>query len=191
MPNQQSSSNHESDSHVPVDTTGQRPTLRQYVVVTAFLLGFSVMLGFVVEAGAGGRVSENALIAPMGALVGLTALVWLAMVVVRNTAVMRGRISPKQYVHYSGSAFDERIERPARAFNNLFQVPMLFYVACLLMLVTRRVDVAQVGLAWVFVSMRVVHAGVYIGWNHLPSRFATWVAGCITLGVIWVRSMAG
>ena len=165
----------------------QKPTLRAYALVAGFLACFCVGLAGVTQSGAGALVPADALIAPMGPLVGLTALVWLTMVVVRNAAVMSGRISAQHFVHAAGVSHDERIERPARAFNNLFQVPMLFYVACLLMLSRGPVDLAQLELGWMFVAMRVAHAAVYIGWNHLPSRFATWIAGCITLGVIWVR----
>jgi hypothetical protein len=176
-------SNHAKE---PATQPEGKPTLGQYAAVGAFLLLFCVLLGFL-----GGDTPSplpmDALIAPMAALVALTALVWLLMVVVRNAAVMLGRISAMRFVHYAGADHDERIERPARAFNNLFQVPMLFYVACLLMMITTRVDRHQLELAWVFVGMRALHAVVYVGWNHLPSRFATWIASCIALGVIWTR----
>jgi len=58
------------------------------------------------------------------------------------------------------------------------------------MLVTLTCDAAQVQLAWVFVGARVVHAIVYIGLNHVPSRLGAYVAGCATLAVIWFRFVA-
>jgi hypothetical protein len=69
-------------------------------------------------------------------------------------------------------------------------VPTLFYVICLLMLVTRRADEAQEALAWTFVAWRALHAALFITLNSLPYRFASWVSSCITLGVLWYRFAA-
>jgi hypothetical protein len=91
------------------------------------------------------------------------------------------------YQNYRNDAPPEWIERPARTFMNLLEIPVLFYVACLLMLATQHCDRAFVLLATTFVATRVVHAIVYIGINHVPTRFATFVAGSVTLAVIWSR----
>jgi hypothetical protein len=34
---------------------------------------------------------------------------------------------------------------------------------------------------------RAVHAIIYIGFNHVPCRFATYAVSCITLGTMWAR----
>jgi hypothetical protein len=70
---------------------------------------------------------------------------------------------------------------------NLLEVPVLFYLVCVLMLVTGRVDSTQVTLAWVFAALRAVHATIHIGVNHVGMRFAAYLAGCVTLAAIWVR----
>lgn len=164
-----------------------RPSGATYAAVGAFLGVVGAAIAVICASAPPGPRAVDAMLAPMAGLVALTAVVWLLMVTARNVAVMRGRIDAAQFVHYAGKDFDERIERPARTFNNLFQVPLLFYVAALAMMSTGRIDAAQLQLAWLFVALRVVHAVVYLGWNHVPSRFAAWVAGCITLGAIWVR----
>jgi hypothetical protein len=132
-------------------------------------------------------VAPETLIRPMVALFVVTAIVWLAMLLARNTAVIRGRASVQYYADYVSDAPDERIERPARTFNNMMQAPTLFYVVCILMLVTRRADDAQLTLAWTFVALRAVHAVVYIALNYVPYRLATWLSSCIALGVLWFR----
>jgi len=71
-----------------------------------------------------------------------------------------------------------------------FLLPLLFYVACVLMLVTGKFDGAQIALAWVFVLTRGIHAIIHIGFNHVPLRFAAFFAGSVTLGVLWVRFAA-
>lgn len=129
----------------------------------------------------------NALLGPIFALVLLTVLVGIAMTLVRNLAVLIGKASVRYYQAYAAETPDERIERPARTFNNLLQVPMLFYVACSLLIATGRVDSIQVTLAWIFVISRVVHTFIYIAFNRVSYRFAAFFAGCITLTVMWAR----
>jgi hypothetical protein len=126
-------------------------------------------------------------LAPMFAMLGVTAAVWLLMVVVRNWAVIRGLTNPEYYLSYAQGQPPDWIERPARTFNNLMQVPTLFYVVCLLMLSVRVTDQAQLVYAWLFVAIRVLHAVFYIGWNFLPYRFAAYISSCIVLGVLWTR----
>lgn len=133
------------------------------------------------------ELQPERLLAPMFAMLGVTAGVWLLMVVVRNWAVIRGLTNPEYYLAYARSQPPDWIERPARTFNNLMQVPTLFYVVCILMLSLRVTDQAQLVYAWLFVATRLLHAVIYIGWNFLPYRFAAFVCSCIVLGVLWTR----
>ena len=50
-----------------------------------------------------------------------------------------------------------------------------------------KIDSSQIYLAWIFVVTRAVHAIIYIGFNHVPCRFATYAVSCITLGTMWAR----
>jgi hypothetical protein len=145
------------------------------------------LLSWLVQRGAFRAVAADQLVAPMAALVALVALVWLLMVVLRNYAAMSGAASASYYLTYATEPPPDWIERPARAFNNLMQVPTLFYVACLIMMVRGRCDEAQLAIAWLYMATRALHAIVYIGWNPLPYRFASWVASSICLGALWWR----
>jgi hypothetical protein len=55
------------------------------------------------------------------------------------------------------------------------------------MLSTQRADAIQVQLAWLFFATRCLHSAVYILLNRVELRFAIWMSGCITLGIMWVR----
>ena len=135
-------------------------------------------------------LSTADLIRPIVALVALTGVVWVLMVVVRNTAVFRGLASVGYYRGYTGTAPPEWIERPARAFMNLLEVPVLFYLVCVLMIVTQRFDATQVTLAWAFVAIRAAHAAIHIAWNDVRVRFAAYLAGCLVLAALWMRFAA-
>lgn len=164
-----------------------------YLLIGVILAAFAAMLAGIVLATPGaspfGREPE-ALIRPVVALAGLTALVWCLMVVWRNLALVRGNASPRYFRTFTSDPPAEWVERPARTYMNLLELPVLFYVASALMLITGKFDGIQVALAWVFVLTRCVHAFIYIGFNYVPLRFVAFAASSLTLGVLWARFAA-
>lgn len=167
-----------------------RQLVRRYAPVVLSMLAFVALLSFVIVkppllASAERQPSE--LIQPILGLVGLTALVWVLMFAFRNVAVVRRVASLRYYKTYTTDAPPEWVERPARAFMNLLEVPLLFYLVCVLMLQTARWDSVQLSLAWLFVASRYLHAAIYIGLNDVPLRFAAYAMGCVTVAVLWWR----
>jgi hypothetical protein len=158
-----------------------------YLMIGVILAAFGVMLAAVVRTTAAPVAQGAPLIQSMVALVVLTAIVGLMMAVYRNIAVIGGAASARYFKAFTADEPPEWVERPARAYMNLLELPVLFYVVCLLMLTTGKFDSAQVSLAWIFVAARYVHAVIHIGLNHVPLRFAAFLAGVITLAVIWTR----
>jgi hypothetical protein len=157
------------------------------VILAAFI---AVLVAVVRTASASAHIAQGvaaALLQPVVALVVLTAIVLLMTVVYRNVALIRGTASGRYFKTFTADVPAEWVERPARAYMNLLELPVLFYVVCLLMLTTGRFDSVQVSLAWVFVITRYVHAFIYIGFNHVPLRFAAFMTGVFTLAVIWTR----
>ena len=117
------------------------------------------------------------------------AFVALLVAIVRTVPapVIRGAASLRYFQTATADTPDERVERPARAYMNLLELPVLFYAVSLLMLTTGTVDSIQVSLAWVFVAARYAQALIHIGFNYVPLRFTTFLAGATTLAVIWTR----
>ena len=130
---------------------------------------------------------NDALIQPLAAMAGVTAVLWATMVGTRYYAILR-RVAPvSYYVGYGGQAPPEWVERPARAFMNSLEVPVLFYLLGVLMLITQSFDALQVTLAWVFVAIRIAHAVIHVGINRVQYRFVAYVSGTLTLIVMWAR----
>ncbi len=164
-----------------------RPPVSDYAAVGIILTATVVGLALFIATAAPTPTSPFALIPPLVSLIALTFLVLLLTAVVRNLAVFRGTASARYYLDYVSKAPGERIERPARTFNNLLQMPMLFYAACALMVASGVVDTVQVTLAWAFVGLRVLHAFVYIAFNRLAYRFSLFAASSVVLSVLWGR----
>ena len=69
----------------------------------------------------------------------------------------------------------------SNAFLNQFEIPVLFYVLTILALITKQADLLFVMMAWIFVVMRVLQAGVFVTSNHVPTRGAFFGIGVIVL----------
>jgi len=158
-----------------------------YLLIGGILAAFVAVLVVVVRTTSAHMVEGAAVIQPVVALVVLTAIVALFMVVSRNLALIRGAASARYFRSFTGDQPAEWVERPARAYMNLLELPVLFYVVCLLMLTTGKFDAVQVSLAWVFVIARYVHAFIHIGFNYVPLRFTAFLSGVLTLAVLWTR----
>lgn len=74
----------------------------------------------------------------------------------------------------------------SNAFSNQFEIPVLFYVLTILALITKQADLLFVIMAWIFVAMRVLQAGVFVTNNHVPTRGAFFGIGVIVLIIMWI-----
>ena len=175
-----------TDAVAPASAPPARPTLTNYIVVYAVLIACVAMAVLIVRADAS-PTTPSTLVPPMFGMLGLTAVIWILMAVLRNLMVMLGKASMRYYHRYVEEPPAEWIERPARVFNNLMQVPPLFYVVCLLAMTLGQVDTVQVSLAWLFVGLRTVHAFIMLAWNFVPYRFAAYNAATIALVALAFR----
>lgn len=162
-----------------------------YVLIGVILAAFvTVLVAVVCTTPTTAHIVQGAaaaLIQPVVALVVLTAIAILIAVVYRNVAVIRGAASQRYFRTFTDDKPAEWVERPVRTYMNLLELPVLFYLVCLLMLTTGRFDSVQVSLAWIFVITRYAHAFIYIGFNYVPLRFTAFLTGFLTLAVMWTR----
>ena len=97
------------------------------------------------------------LIYPMAAMVLLTAVVLVKMYRARVAAIRSGQIEIEYFRLHQGAREPESSAKFSRHFVNLFEVPTLFYVACLAAMVVGVATPLMVGLAWAYVAVRVGH----------------------------------
>jgi hypothetical protein len=72
------------------------------------------------------------------------------------------------------------------AFANQFELPVLFYVLTILVIITRHADLLFVLLAWIFVLMRVLQAVVHVTNNNVRMRGAYFGVGALILFIMWI-----
>ncbi|MGO4778429.1 MAPEG family protein, partial [Lysobacter sp. 2RAB21] len=99
-------------------------------------------------------MDTKAIFLPALAMAALTCIVWLRMFRVRIRQMYRDRIHP-QSVATSAQALARFTESAAADnFRNLFELPVLFYLALSVAAFNGLADTPTLTLAWLFVAMR-------------------------------------
>lgn len=110
----------------------------------------------------------------------------LLLVAVRRVrAALSGEFRPVEYALGESARVPARIVLANRNDMNLLELPVLFYVACVLGCVTGQASSAMVNAAWLYVALGVVHSLVHVTYNHVMHRFAAFAASNGVLIVMW------
>jgi hypothetical protein len=125
------------------------------------------------------------LVYPMFAMFVLTAIVLVRLFNARVSAVRHGEVDVAFYRLYQGGAEPARSAAIARHFANLFEAPVLFYVACLAALATHRQTPLLVALAWCYVAARAAHALVHLTGNRIRWRIRAYMISWLVLAALW------
>jgi hypothetical protein len=71
-------------------------------------------------------------------------------------------------------------------YQNQFELPVLFYVLTILVIMTKQADLLFVLLAWIFVVTRALHAFVHLTSNSINYRASFFVVGAVVLTIMWI-----
>ncbi|SMQ62128.1 hypothetical protein SAMN06295905_0622 [Devosia lucknowensis] len=128
---------------------------------------------------------EKLFILAIGAQVMLTLVILVLMGRERVPRVMSGEIRVAD-IAVERTAYPLKARLLSNSFDNQFQLPVLFFVAALLALHVGLVGWIEVVLAWLFVGLRILHAGIHVTTNRVHRRFAAYAAGLAVLAVLWL-----
>jgi hypothetical protein len=128
------------------------------------------------------------LLLPLLAQAALSFIVMISMYRTRVAEMKSKKIHPQQISSRSQSkALLTDSARAADNYSNLFEAPVLFYIAILLTLTLMVQDSILVILAWAFVSARYVHSFIHITYNRVMHRFSVFIFSSFVLLAYWVR----
>jgi hypothetical protein len=122
---------------------------------------------------------------PMGALALLTFLVLTLIPIRRFRAGFAGRIVPDDFKFGESKNVPSDVSIPNRAYMNLLELPMLFYVLCLMLFVSGRVDALFLNLAWSYVALRAIHSLIHVTYNNVYHRLIIFSLSNVVLIVMW------
>src|SRR5205085_8192105 len=111
---------------------------------------------------------HDLIILPMGSLALLTFLVLLLVAVRRFRAAFAGQVGAGDFRYGESLRVPGEVSIPNRNYMNLLELPMLFYVACILNYVTApTVSGTTLSLAWAYVGLRALHSLVHLTYNDV------------------------
>ena len=122
---------------------------------------------------------------PAVAMVALTIVVWFRMYTTRIAQMKRERIHPQAVALSAQAAAKLTDSKAADNFKNLFELPVLFYLALVLAAETAQVNALTLTLAWLFVALRVAHSAIHCGYNKVYHRFYAYLVGGFALWALW------
>ena len=122
---------------------------------------------------------------PALAMVALTIIVWVRMYRSRIAQMKRERIHPQAVATSAQVAAKLTDSKAADNFRNLFELPVLFYFALVVAAQTAQVNVATIGLAWLFVLLRIAHSAIHCTYNKVLHRFYVYFLAGMALWLLW------
>jgi hypothetical protein len=136
-------------------------------------------------------MSKADILWPVGAMALLTFCVLGLIPIRRIGAGFRNELTPDDFRYGESARVSGHVSIPNRAMMNLLELPVLFYVVCIVFYVTGRVGGAIVYLAWLYVSLRLAHTAIQLSYNKVLHRLIAFAASNVVLIAMWVMFFAG
>lgn len=133
------------------------------------------------------RETNLAIIWPTVAMAALIFAVWAVLLRQRFAHIAANRPVAADFANAEAvGRYFRPVERPAQNLANLFEMPVLYFALVPLLIVTGSASGIQVGLAWAFVALRLVHSIIQIGPNTIRARARVFIASSVVLFAMWL-----
>lgn len=117
---------------------------------------------------------------PVLAQVFLTLVMFIVLGVRKARAIKAGAVN-RQEAALDNRVWPDDVVKVSNNIANQFEVPVLFYVLCLVIYSIDGAGAVAVTLAWLFALSRYAHAYVHVGSNYVPVRLRIFLFGCLVL----------
>ncbi|MDH5395223.1 MAG: MAPEG family protein [Gammaproteobacteria bacterium] len=130
---------------------------------------------------------DFSLLYPMALLVALTFFILFNMLYLRIKAVRTRQLSPRYFRLNEGGNVSDKLKAVTQNYNNLLELPILFYVVCVLAILLNKNNDYFVLLAWGYVFLRVIHSAIHVTYNNIMHRLSVFALSCIVLVMMWIK----
>ncbi|MCW1402609.1 MAPEG family protein [Novosphingobium sp. MW5] len=121
---------------------------------------------------------------PVLLVVAVTFVGFVKMAIERAAAVKQGQ-NPEFYKVYLGDPEPEKTRAAVRHWDNLFELPTVFYAGCLTAYVLGAVSTTVLVCAWIFAVGRTVQSFIHITYNSPNHRGGAFTLSFLGLMVMW------
>jgi len=133
---------------------------------------------------------QASILTPTLALIGWTFVMWFWLYATRLPAMRAARINPARIKRKSDlDPLPVSVQQVADNYNHLHEQPTIFYALAFYSHLVGVADPLNIGLAWTYVVIRIVHSLIQGTVNFVPVRFMVFTAGSLVLMVIAVRNV--
>lgn len=122
---------------------------------------------------------------PVVVLVGLTFAVDIFLLIHRQASVKADRTILQRGALDNG-VYQEDARKTAANFTNLFETPVLFYVAAVFAILFGATTVWVGFLCWTYVLARIAHTIIHTTVNVVMIRFGAFGVSMLALFLLWV-----
>ena len=126
------------------------------------------------------------MIYPLLAMVLLTLLVTLRLLFIGGYLVITKKVHIKQFRNMDGE-FPKYALSARDQFRNMFEIPILFYLLCVLLLIENNYNQIDIYLAWGFVFFRLVHSLIRIPNRNVLYRYLSFIVSRFFLIGGWIN----
>jgi len=134
---------------------------------------------------------HDLILAPMGVLALLTFVVLSIVPIRRFRAAFAGKVGAGDFKYGESPRVPGEVSIPNRNYMNLLELPVLFYVICLIYFVTGpAVTAVTLGLAWAYVGLRLLHSLVHLTYNNVMHRLVVFATSNFVLAALWILFFA-
>lgn len=123
---------------------------------------------------------------PMLLVVALTFVAFFRMAIGRAAAVKSGH-DPDFYRAHIGAPEPEVAAAGARHWDNLFELPTLFYAACITAFVLGVVGTWTLVFAWAYALLRVAQSAIHMSYNNPAHRGIAFSLGVVAMLALWIN----
>ena len=127
---------------------------------------------------------DAALFWPAFAQVALVFALGLPMAFLRSRAISTRAVRLGD-IALGQQSWPGAVQRISSCYSNQFESPALFLAGVVFAGLLGVHDPLVVGLAWLFIASRLVHALIYVTFNHILYRFLAFIVGFAAIGAIW------
>lgn len=126
---------------------------------------------------------QTAILYPVFVQMFLTLFIGVRAAVGRVKLVRSGQIHPSK-IALDNSNWPDDLRKLTNSYSNQFEVPVLFYVLCIVAMLTNMADMIAIALAWMFVASRMVHAYIHTTNNRVARRALAFFFGAGVIGLL-------
>ena len=126
------------------------------------------------------------IIHPLIGMVVLTLLVAIRLLYFAINSTVTGKVHIKQFRVYDGE-FPTAFQSVRQHYKNMFEIPILFYILCILLIINNNYTQFDVIIAWGFVLFRILHSLARIPNRDVNLRFGLFAGSFIMLVIGWIN----